>query len=100
MENNPTPLAPTDLLREFYLSIAIRGLKKTYEELKPDHLHVDYVKKKGPVIIVGAGMSGLVAGYELKNAGYDVIILEMSERFGGRVKTVGEKEGFDRGLWG
>ena len=50
------------------------------------------------VIIVGAGMAGLVAGYELKKAGYDVTILEMSQRFGGRVKTVGEKEGFDKGL--
>ena len=51
------------------------------------------------MIIVGAGMAGLVAGFELKRAGYEVKILEMSERFGGRVKTLGQKEGFDKGLF-
>ena len=48
--------------------------------------------------MVGAGMSGLVAAYELKKAGYNVKILEMSQRYGGRVKTLNEKDGFDRGL--
>ena len=43
-------------------------------------------------------MSGLVAAYELSKAGYNVQILEMSERFGGRVKTLDQKDGFDRGL--
>ena len=53
---------------------------------------------KEPIIIVGAGMSGLVAAYELTKAGYNVQILEMSQRFGGRVKTLDIKDGFDRGL--
>ena len=43
-------------------------------------------------------MSGLVAAYELSKAGYNVQILEMSQRFGGRVKTLDQKDGFDRGL--
>jgi monoamine oxidase len=38
-------------------------------------------------LIIGAGTSGLCAGYELKKAGFDVQILEASSRVGGRVKT-------------
>jgi monoamine oxidase len=40
------------------------------------------------VIIVGAGMAGLVAGYELARAGHDPIILEAQNRVGGRVYTL------------
>ena len=39
------------------------------------------------VAIIGAGLSGLVAGYELGRAGYEVTILEASERIGGRNLT-------------
>ena len=45
----------------------------------------DDIKK---VIIVGAGISGLVAGYDLTVAGYDVTILEARDRIGGRVLTI------------
>ena len=40
------------------------------------------------VIIIGAGISGLVAGYELTIAGHDVTILESRNRIGGRVLTI------------
>ncbi|KAK6533410.1 hypothetical protein TWF694_002355 [Orbilia ellipsospora] len=45
------------------------------------------VPKSLSVTIVGAGVSGLVAGYELKRAGFDVRILEASSRVGGRIRT-------------
>jgi monoamine oxidase len=38
--------------------------------------------------VVGAGLAGLVAGYELTNAGHKVTILEAQLRPGGRVQTL------------
>ncbi|MFL6778933.1 MAG: flavin monoamine oxidase family protein [Sphingomicrobium sp.] len=40
------------------------------------------------VVILGAGIAGLVAAYELKQAGYQVTVLEARDRVGGRVWTV------------
>ena len=44
-------------------------------------------RKRKKVIIVGAGISGLTAGYLLKKAGHKVVILEASNRAGGRIQT-------------
>lgn len=56
------------------VSIIRNGLKKT--------------KNPKKIIIVGAGMAGLVSASLLKQAGHQVIILEASERVGGRVYTL------------
>ena len=42
------------------------------------------------VIVVGAGMAGLVTAYELKRAGHEVVLLEARQRVGGRVHTLRE----------
>jgi len=44
-------------------------------------------KKDFKIYIVGAGVSGLVAAQVLENQGYQPVILEASDRAGGRVKT-------------
>jgi monoamine oxidase len=49
------------------------------------------------VIIVGAGIAGLVAGYELQRAGHEPLILEAQQRVGGRVYTL--REPFTDGLY-
>ncbi|UJP64148.1 NAD(P)/FAD-dependent oxidoreductase [Mongoliitalea daihaiensis] len=52
-----------------------------------------------PVCIIGAGLSGLIAAFELEKAGYTPLILEASDGVGGRVRTDAVK-GFlcDRGF--
>lgn len=42
-------------------------------------------RRKKSCVIVGAGFAGLSAAYKLKNAGWNVTILEARERRGGRV---------------
>jgi protoporphyrinogen oxidase len=51
------------------------------------------------IYIIGAGVSGLIAAYELERSGLRPIILEASDRVGGRIRT-DEVDGFllDRGF--
>jgi monoamine oxidase len=63
------------------------------------------------VAILGAGVSGLCAAYELDRAGYDCVVLEAARRAGGRSLTVRRGDSFreidgptqvcrfDQGLW-
>jgi monoamine oxidase len=49
------------------------------------------------VIILGAGLAGLAAAYELREAGNEVIVLEARDRPGGRVYTL--RQPFSDGLY-
>jgi len=90
--------------REFLLKslISLAGMTMISCEDSPEEKEDSPGKLKGDqppksIIIVGAGLSGLVAGFELKQAGHDVIILEARDRVGGRVFTV--RDPFSDGLF-
>ena len=68
-----------DLVFE-YLDVLVNGLKKNN-------------KRKKKVVIVGAGIAGLLSGYLLKQAGHEVKIIEANpHRIGGRIKTFKEPD--------
>jgi oxygen-dependent protoporphyrinogen oxidase len=46
------------------------------------------MKTKGRVVVVGAGMAGLTAAHFLKEAGYEVVVVERDSRPGGRIMTI------------
>lgn len=46
-----------------------------------------YNKMKPKITIIGAGISGLTAAVYLHKSGFEVSILEASDRAGGRIKT-------------
>ncbi len=49
------------------------------------------MRNREEIYIIGAGISGLIAAYELEREGFRPIIIEQSDRAGGRVKTMHEK---------
>jgi monoamine oxidase len=51
-------------------------------------IRLDGAPKGTRILVLGAGMAGLVAAFELRNAGYHVQILEYNNRAGGRAWTV------------
>jgi monoamine oxidase len=55
------------------------------------------MQKPKKVVIVGAGLAGLSAAYELKKAGHTPVILEAQQRVGGRVYTL--RQPFSEGLY-
>src|SRR5689334_21544924 len=75
-EPDPQPLV-SDPVPETTLRVADRGL-----DARPG------ARKR--VVVLGAGLAGLVAAYELKHQGHDVVVLEAQNRVGGRVLTCRE----------
>lgn len=94
------PMQQSDLLKPLLMDIAEHGLEAAYKKFGGNFTTgTGTTCKPKHVIIVGAGMAGLVAAYELAKAKHKVSIIEMQTRVGGRVKTFGEKDGFAKGLY-
>ena len=53
-------------------------------------------RSKKRVVVLGAGLAGLTAAWELDQAGHEVVLVEAQTRPGGRVLTL--REGFSPGL--
>ena len=92
------PVQQSDLLKPLLMTIVQEGLGEAYKKYGGSGEHKTTNPKH--IIVVGAGMAGLAAAYELKRAGHTVTIVETQERAGGRVKTYDHKNaGFDKGLY-
>ena len=78
-------MSPTHTIGE-YLNVIRKGIGEAFAPVR---------RKK--VIIVGAGVAGLVAAYELKRAGHEPLIIEGQHRVGGRVLTL--RHPFTDGLY-
>ncbi|GAA2922949.1 hypothetical protein GCM10020221_18810 [Streptomyces thioluteus] len=68
-----------------------KDTKKAFDDGLPPHSGIDHV------IVVGAGLAGLGAGYELIKQGTRVTVLEASDRPGGRTRTL--RAPFSDGLY-
>ncbi len=66
---DPTPVAPG------VLATPARGLEPREQPGKR-------------VIVIGGGIAGLVAAFELQRQGHEPLVLEAQQRVGGRVKTI------------
>jgi monoamine oxidase len=73
--------------RATYLTMQAMGLLTTAAAAEPVALE-NGAAHGTKVIILGAGMAGMSAAYELGKAGYDCVVLEARDRVGGRNWTV------------
>jgi monoamine oxidase len=74
--------------REF---LKLGALATAYLYSRPVSSLAQQLTRSGPakrIIIIGAGLAGLTAPYELTHMGHDVTVLEAQGRPGGRVRTM------------
>jgi monoamine oxidase len=97
MQNDPAPseMSRRDLLRmigvtaggaAMYQAMSTLGFAAESSYRGP--IDLQGTPKGASVLILGAGMAGMTAAYELRNAGYKVQVLEYNGRAGGRNWTL------------
>jgi monoamine oxidase len=93
----PSPLSRRNFLQAVgkaggavavYETMTALGLLRTPEAYAGPPKLSGAAGKGQMVVILGAGIAGLTAAYELKRAGFEVTILEAQKRYGGRSFTV------------
>jgi monoamine oxidase len=95
MSESETSVSRRELLRRIgqtagaammYRSMSALGLTRASTYAGPANL--SGAPRDASVLVLGAGMAGLVAAYELSRAGYKVKVLEYNHRAGGRSWTL------------
>ncbi len=66
-------------------------------QIKPDVLALPKTGAAKKVIVIGAGLAGMSAAYELVQAGHEVTVLEARKRSGGRVWTL--RDDYPEGMY-
>jgi monoamine oxidase len=95
MNSPDTSISRRELLRRIgrtagaamlYRSMATLGF--AHESSYGGPIELSGAPRNASVLVLGAGMAGLVAAYELQRAGYAVKVLEYNDRAGGRSWTL------------
>ncbi|OSI34911.1 NAD(P)/FAD-dependent oxidoreductase [Bradyrhizobium canariense] len=95
MQNEPLTVRRRDLLSligtvagsaAMYHTMTALGVASESRYTGPIHLDGD--AKGASVLVLGAGLAGMTAALELRDAGYKVLVLEFNDRPGGRNWTL------------
>ena len=84
-----------DFLTQAAVAVAALSVSSSHPSFGQTRLERRGAPKK--VLIIGAGLAGLSAAYELTQAGHEVTVLEARTRPGGRVHTL--RDPFAEGLY-
>jgi monoamine oxidase len=90
-------LSRRQFLRRSAFAVAVAGAGMAQTPLARGATRIIISSPARKVLVLGAGMAGLVAAYELTQLGHDVTVLEARTRPGGRVHTL--REPFSDGLY-